>query len=469
VSRPLKFAFALSHIQYYRHFDAAIRQLCMAGNEVRVVTDRYDKPNLTDRAIQSARAELSGISFEKPLGRRDVWKYLIRPIRELINYAIYFRPGHPSPSMARLWRQYFPRAAWMILRIPAVGRFLASNLVYNTLRKLEPLIPPSAMVLRWLKEYSPDVVVVSPLLAGRSTELEYLKAAKALKIPALYALASWDNLTTKGTMHVQPDVALVWNEALREEAANLHGVPREDIVVTGSPTFDYWFEMLPSRDRDEFCAGLEMRTGQQYVVYLCTSRGMIEDEESLILDLASELLKNDQTRDLMLLVRPHPYNELKLERLQASNIRVFPRGGEWPDVDEAKQMYFDTLHYAKATIGINTTAMIESAIVDIPCVTIIDERYRSWQVDMGHFWHLMNGDFLQVEYSYASAVDALGQIMQGEDVKCEQRRRFVRDFVRPNGMQIPANRLFCQAVTMAAQGRSASEITSAIQGGGDAA
>jgi CDP-glycerol:poly(glycerophosphate) glycerophosphotransferase len=463
VSKPLRLAIALSHLQYYRHFDLAIRQLCDEGSTVRVVTNRYEKPNLTDRALQKAREEIPGISFERPLGRRDLWKYFIRPVRELINYSIYFRREHPSPNMARLWRPYFSKIAWAIISRPSVGRFLARDSVQATLRRLERAVPPSRLVIEWMRKFKPDVVVASPLVAARSTELEYIKAARALNIPSVYALASWDNLTTKGTIHVQPDLVFVWNRALLEEAVELHGVPRENIVITGAPTFDYWFEMQELGSRQAFLTKAGIDPGREYVVYLCTSRGMIEDEESLILDLASQFRKNALTRDLVLLVRPHPYNELKLERLTASNVRVYPRGGDWPDVEEAKRTYFDTLHYAKATVGINTSAMIESAIVDIPCVTIIDERYKSWQTEMGHFWHLMKGGFLDVQYSYDSAVNAIGAILRGHDPKCEPRRQFVRDFVRPYGLHRSASEIVALAIRMAAEHMSAAEIMQAIQ------
>jgi hypothetical protein len=165
----------------------------------------------------------------------------------------------------------------------------------------------------------------------------------------------------------------------------------------------------------------------------------------------------------VLLVRPHPYNELKLERLGVPNIRVFPEGGDWPDTDEAKQTYFDTLYYASATVGINTSAMIESAIMDIPCVTIIEDRYRSWQTEMGHFWHLMKGDFLEVHYSYGDAVQAIGRILNGSDSKCEQRRKFVRDFVRPHGLDRSVSAILCTALEMAAQGNTAAEVARAIE------
>jgi hypothetical protein len=455
------------HFQHYRHFDSVIRKLCAGSNTVKVIADTFETLNVTDRSVQKAKEEIASISFEKPLGRRDLWKYMIRPVRELINYTIYFRPEHPTPGLAPLWRRYFSKLGWEILKRPKITRFLAKDFIQAQLRRVESFIPAGGLIMRWLRANKPDVVVASPLVHGRSTELEYIKAAKAMNIPTVYALASWDNLTTKGTIHVQPDLVFLWNYALLEEAVNLHGIPRENIVITGAPTFDYWFEMKPSKTREKFCIEAGIDPGREYIVYLCSSRGMIEDEEILILDLATELQSNNLTKEVVLLVRPHPYNELRLEELQGSNITVFPRGGDWPDVDQVKQTYFDTLHYAKATVGINTSAMIESAIVDIPCVTIIDERYRRWQTDMGHFWHLVNGAFLDVHYSYPSVVNAIGGILGGQDPKCEERRRFVREFVRPLGIGRSVSEIFCTALIMAAERMTATEIMQAIHSGGN--
>ena len=85
----------------------------------------------------------------------------------------------------------------------------------------------------------PDVVVASPYIFSLSREVEYVKAARSLGIPTVVVVLSWDNLTSKGTFHVLPDLTLVWNSALAEEAASLHDVPKEKLVVTGAPVFDF--------------------------------------------------------------------------------------------------------------------------------------------------------------------------------------------------------------------------------------
>jgi len=250
---------------------------------------------------------------------------------------------------------------------------------------------------------------------------------------------------------------------LLEEAVNLHGVPRQNVVVTGAPTFDYWFQMQLSRTHSAFCEKAGIDPNKEYVVYLCTARRMIEGEIALILDLAGEMRKNPVTKDVTLLVRPHPYNELNLDQLESPQLRVFPGYGDLPDVDIAKQTYFDTLHYAKATIGINTSAMIESAIVNVPCVVVIEEKYRSWQIDMGHFHHLLDGKFLEVRYSNRSGIEALAGILEGQDSKCEQRRAFVQEFIRPHGLERNVSDIFAQASRMAAERKTAAEIMEAIR------
>jgi hypothetical protein len=300
--------------------------------------------------------------------------------------------------------------------------------------------------VKWLKTAKPDVVFASPFITAGSVELEYVKAAQKLNIPTLVAVTSWDNLTTKGTFHVIPDRVTVWNHPLLEEAVELHNIRREKIYITGSPTFDYWFEMSPSEDRNSFCTRVGLDPDKPFMVYLCSSRGMIQGEMDFICELAHEMDRNSLTADLNILVRPHPLNMLNWNEIESDRIRVWPRDGEFADTPETRQAYYHTIFYGMAAVGINTSAMIESAIVDRPCLSIIDDRYYSSQTGMGHFRHLINGNFLYVERSYQDTVRRLASILHGHDEKRENRRKFVREFVRPKGIDQAASHLVADAL-----------------------
>ena len=62
---------------------------------------------------------------------------------------------------------------------------------------------------------------------GASTQVEFLKSARRLGVPAAPCVASWDNLTNKGLLKFAPERVFVWNEVQRREAVELHGIPPE--------------------------------------------------------------------------------------------------------------------------------------------------------------------------------------------------------------------------------------------------
>jgi hypothetical protein len=73
--------------------------------------------------------------------------------------------------------------------------------------------PASPTIVSLLKETDPDVMLVSPTIWPKDpVEADYLHAGRALGIPTIGYVNSWDNLTSKGTVHVLPDVYIVWNE-----------------------------------------------------------------------------------------------------------------------------------------------------------------------------------------------------------------------------------------------------------------
>ena len=92
----------------------------------------------------------------------------------------------------------------------------------------------------------PDVVIATPLVVLKTTQLDLLRAAIELGIRNVFAVASWDNLSSKGELTFAPQQIVVWNEVQRREAADLHQIDPPRVIVTGAQVFDEWFETRPS-------------------------------------------------------------------------------------------------------------------------------------------------------------------------------------------------------------------------------
>jgi hypothetical protein len=341
-----------------------------------------------------------------------------------------------------------PLRKWMRkgLKKPVTKEILASRKTRNLLKRLEKMVPPEPAITKWIERHRPDVVVASPFIFPESREVEYVKAAKQLDIPTIAVVLSWDNPTTKGTFHMVPDLTVTWNDALVEELETLHDVPRNKTFISGAPTFDFWFAMNPSSDFKGFAERVGIDPFKPFVLYLCSSNYIAPNENLFVSEFTRPLKENPKTKDISVVVRPHPLNAAIWQNQETQDIAVWPRAGEWVDLPQAKQDYYDTIFHSKAVVAVNTSAFLEAAILDKPCITVMTDESKSKQAGLGHFRHLINGGFLEIATSHSEAAAIIADIFSGRDSKKAQRQHFVREFIRPRGIQKPASQILAEVI-----------------------
>ena len=235
--------FVIASPEYLRFYDSTMRMLAERGHHVSIAVNWL-------RERKAARLDgLSGDEGIDVLGlvpkRTDVWTPMARAVRGTFDFVRYLHPRlAEAPALrARMKRKVLPPWLHGLDRVHALGdRGLAR--VYGLLQALERAIPVSRRITEFLVAHRPDVVVVSPLVDAASDQVDLVRAAQASGIPVVAAIASWDNLTNKGHLRVQPDVVAVWNEHQKREAIAYHGIDADRIVVTGAQLFDRWFDQI---------------------------------------------------------------------------------------------------------------------------------------------------------------------------------------------------------------------------------
>jgi len=445
----MKVLFTLASPGAFVFYDEVARELCRRAHEVNIFHRPNLKASLTDHALRSAQEDtancVSGI-----MRKAALWKLLSDP-RELRGCGVYFNPNHPSPWLEKRWEKKLSRQLQSLIQVEPIRKLLFSQRIQNALCKWEEWLGPDRAITRELQEMRPNVVVASPYIYSHSLEVDYLKAAKKLGIPTIAVVQSWDNLTTKGTYNVLPDYLIVWNQPLADEAVTIHGMPREKIIITGAPRFDAWFATCSSRSRADFCRQLGIDPQQEYLVYMCSSYSIAGDETDFVREFSQALSRNVSTQNLFIILRPYPSNAVIWEDINLDNLVVWPPGGAIPDMPETRQDFFDTLYYSVAAVGVNTTAFLEAAIVDKPCVTIFSSHYQRTHIESAHFQHLRKADFIETAQGFAESAELLGAIIKGADIKSENRRRFVHDFIRPRGVDKPASPIMADVIETVAQ------------------
>jgi hypothetical protein len=457
--------FVMRTAGYFPYHQTTIEHLLQRGHQVTLLFD-HDSGPIDERGFQEWLAAGHQVTVGKTLRRGGVWRRVLFATREARSYASYCRRGPEAKFYRERWRQYLP--SW--LRRPSEDHRLVRAVFHapvtqQLLGAVERISPASPDIVAALRRDGRECVVVSPVNLRFDEEVEYVKAAKKLGVPTVVPVLSWDNLTTKGLFHVQPDLVLAWHHGHCEEAQAIHGVPADRVVITGSPFFDKWFGInRPISARGATCSRIGIDPDKPYLLYLGSSANIARDESWLVIALLQAIRRaGDPALDgLQIVFKPHPANLRPLPALDEARIAIYQRERGRPDTSDAIAEFRDILHHAVAVIGVNTTGMLDAVLCDRPCIALATKKYRQTQAYTPHFQRMQESKALLTAGSVRVAVEMLSRVMAGDQRSASARRRFAATYARPRGLGSEAGLAAAIAIELAAQSRSASEIDKAI-------
>ena len=276
-------------------------------------------------------------------------------------------------------------------------------------------------------------------------QFEWVRAARSLGIPTCLLVASWDNLTNKGRVQLVPDRVILWNDFQKREAVEMHDIPAERIVVTGAQLYDEWFARRPTRDYETFCRAFGFDPSKPMILYCGSSIFIARDEVEFVAEWLAKIrgAEKPALREANILVRPHPMHQAPFDEFDVSaykNVTVHPRTGGMPVVEGAKADFYDSLFHASAVVGINTSALIEAAILGKRSFTVADPRYQRTQEGTYHFQYLTKGGILEKASDFPTHCKQLADELGQSQEKRRDLTRFIQGFVRPADSTSPSCR-----------------------------
>jgi hypothetical protein len=451
----MRVLFVLNTPGFLRYFDVTIDALLKRGHDVMLA---FTRPDLRPESLEIYRGQkqVPQVLGETP-ARDDEYAHVARSVRAAVDYLRYLDPDFRDAEYLRARRRgrAFQYAPWTRIFLftrslprPIVRRMIATLLAF------ERAIPSAKEVEAYLKEVGPDVLLVSPLVTGASPQTDLVKSARRLGIPCAVCIASWDNLTNKGLIREHPDQVIVWNDVQRREAVELHGVAADRVVVTGAQPFDRWFGRLPSCSRSEFLERVGLPTDRSYVMFVGSTSNIAREgvEEAFVRKWIGCLrASRGSLADVGVLVRPHPdrrgaWESINLDGLKG--VTIWPPRKPNSVLAEARTDYFDSLYHSSAVVGINTSAMIEAAIIGRPVLTIRTNDFVEAQQGTMHFRYLLpeNGGFLVVARTLEEHLQQLRHSLDDPSINAREREQFVRSFIRPRGISRQANDVLVETI-----------------------
>jgi hypothetical protein len=432
----MRILFVMRHSGFVRNFESALVELASRGHHVHLA---FELPReQADLAERLAAADPT-LTFGTAPVRSDAWTGLAYDLRSGVDALRYMGSAYAeAPKLRERGLRTAPAALTAVTR----PRFMRGPRALDALGALHrhalSALPTDPGLDAFIAERAPDVVLVTPLVAGPVQD-DVVRSARAAGIPTALAVTSWDNLTNKGLIRETVDRVYVWNEAQRREAVEHHGVPPERVGVTGAHTYDHWFAWEPSTDRAAFCAKVGLPEDRPIVLYLCSSKFIAPTEPAFVARWLKALRAGPAPlRDASVLIRPHPatgawWADVDLD--DDGPTAVWPRVGADPRTSAAKSDYYDSMFHARAAVGINTSALIELAIVGRPAFTILDPEFADTQAGTLHFAHLTQteGGILTTAASFE---EHHAQLVAALEMPAVDREAFLRAFVRPYGRDV---------------------------------
>lgn len=434
----MRILFLVHNLGKTRHFEGVIRELTARGHTVVLGAARKRKPLKPTKTLHDdPRIEV----VPAPVKRVDGWQETALGLRRARDYVRFLDPRYArAQKLTARAADYAPsglgdaiaRRPWLRSRWRLLARLLALA---------ERVMPTERYFELFLRAERADLLLVTPLVDFGSYQTDYVKAAHRIGLPVAFLPFSWDNLTNRGLIRHPPDRVIVWNEIQKREAVEMHGMPADRVVVAGAPRFDDFFRLQPSTTREAFCADLRLDPAKPIVLYTCSSNFVAPEEVAFVRRWIAALRQapDEIVRGANVLVRPHPAHQ---EPWDAVDFTDLPGATIWSHklTMQADQGLYDSLQHCAAVAGLNTSAMIEAAIVGRPVFTVTAPEFTGGQQGTLHFWYLLadNGGIVTVADGFDAHVRQLAAALRGDDDASGRCRRFVQSFVRPRGIDAPA-------------------------------
>ena len=162
---------------------------------------------------------------------------------------------------------------------------------------------PNVSVDQLLNRVRPDLVICpSP-----GTDLigqDVLDSCRRMNIRSFMLINGWDNLSTKGTMDVHPDLLGVWGNEAYDHAQRIQHIDPKRIRVLGVPHFDVYRAPVPQEKINHIRALHAIPAGRKVIVFAGCSRDVAE---LALLDELERAITAGTLGGYHVIYRPHPW------------------------------------------------------------------------------------------------------------------------------------------------------------------
>ena len=258
---------------------------------------------------------------------------------------------------------------------------------------------PKSLFTFLFSTYQPAVVISTTAHHVEAWPLTFF--ARRYGAKTVGNILSWDNPTTKPIMDVACDYYTVWSEEMKGDLAYQFPHIQTEVIITGCPLFDVYYQRPFAKPRDEFLAEVGLPLDKPYILYATNTPAAMPDECQVIEQYWDALNRSPIAGKVAMLVRLHPKETTeKYRSLFGLENLVVTRAAEphWDQSDrwlpnaEDMSLLLNSMMHAAVSVNVASTMSLESFALELPTINIafkssddIKDHGSMWSFDMYHF------------------------------------------------------------------------------------
>jgi CDP-Glycerol:Poly(glycerophosphate) glycerophosphotransferase len=269
--------------------------------------------------------------------------------------------------------------------------------------------------------YGPALVISTTAHHPEAWPLTFF--ARRNRCQTLANVLSWDNPTTKTIMDISCDYYTVWSEEMKGEFAFQFPHIQTEVIITGCPLFDVYYQKPYAKSRETFVAEIGLPTEKPYILYATNTPAAMPDEGEIVKQYWKALSRSPLGGKIGMLVRLHPKDNMdKYQSLVGLQDVVVTRAAKphWDQCDrwlpnhEDMNLLLNSMMHAAVSVNVASTMSLESFALDLPTINVgfkarkdFREHNSMWSFDMVHFSEHYHAIVENGAVDFARSVDQL--------------------------------------------------------------
>ena len=295
----------------------------------------------------------------------------------------------------------------------------------------------------YFDKYKPDAVFATALLLEEDVEL--IKYAKRCGVPTLAIPRSWDNFTSKLFLRVFPDILLVQNNRMPEEAVNFCNYPQKRIRVIGLPQFDSYRDPSWYKSKKELAQIFGIDPDKRWVSYFTGGLPTVvlaQEDYGDQIEMLKRAIDSGGIRSAALVVRPHPNDISGLKEKFSKILPVLDFGKGFDFSYDDVGLLISLIRVSAVVVILGSTIALEAAIFDRPTILAAfngdrDEKiawHNKLSVALDHTTHYIDVQRTGALWRVANEkelIEAVITYLEKPELHREGRARLVKDLIEP--------------------------------------